>query len=351
TLAWAVSSTELSGTARSFASRRNAATSSSGILASCSPTPGTGSRVHRGSAVDPPARSTPRQNSRPRFAAVTVSGSRRLPSPMSHPPRRVPSPPCACRDLLSLHEKGVGGELRAVTHRHAGVDERADADRAAGTDAGAVGLEGAVFLRVALDLAPQIEDTLIPDGSESRVGDVDAVVEHPLADLNTHESPEQVLERRPVEKVEIIDRIYLPNALDLPEAGVVHGADVRRRRAQRFDGTHHQRVVDRRDHDAEREERRHQRVRKHIEELEGHQVDDRDQEDADPSCEEEDSDGSKVEAILCAEAAAERVPRPEMVESAVALDRSRNLEGRGAQQAHPLAKLAVERNHHLRPEE
>jgi len=40
-----------------------------------------------------------------------------------------------------------------------------------------------------------------------------------------------------------------------------------------------------------------------------------------------------------------------MVESQVALHRSRNLETRSAQQADPFANLAVERNQHLRPEE
>src|SRR5947199_398989 len=45
------------------------------------------------------------------------------------------------------------------------------------------------------------------------------------------------------------------------------------------------------------------------------------------------------------------LPRPEMVESHVALNGSRNLETRSAQQADPFANLAVERNQYLRPEE
>src|SRR2546430_6302163 len=40
-----------------------------------------------------------------------------------------------------------------------------------------------------------------------------------------------------------------------------------------------------------------------------------------------------------------------MVELAVTLHRSRNLETRGAQQSDPLANLAVQRNHHFRPEQ
>src|SRR5207247_10455370 len=59
----------------------------------------------------------------------------------------------------------------------------------------------------------------------------------------------------------------------------------------------------------------------------------------------------EVEPVLCGKNAAQRLPRPEMVESAVALDGARNLEGRRAQQANPFANLAVERNHHLGGEE
>src|SRR5207249_2781503 len=182
TLAWAVSNTEPSGTASSFASRRNPATSLSGILLSCSPTPGTGSSVHRGSVVDPPARRTPCQNSRPRSAAVTVSGSRRLILLISHLPRRVPAPSRVCRDLLSLHEKGVGGEHAAVTHRHAVVDQCPDPDRAAGTKRGSVGFERGVLLRVALDGAACIEHAIVSDGGERALRYVGAVVENPPAD-------------------------------------------------------------------------------------------------------------------------------------------------------------------------
>src|SRR5207237_9416035 len=88
-------------------------------------------------------------------------------------------------------------------------------------------------------------------------------------------------------------------------------------------------------------------VCKHIVKFEGGQVDDRDQEDAQPPREEENADGPKVVPILCSKAAVQRVPRPEMVESAVTLNRSRNLEGRRAQQPNSLTNLAVERNHHL----
>src|SRR5258708_5451025 len=85
--------------------------------------------------------------------------------------------------------------------------------------------------------------------------------------------------------------------------------------------------------------------------LDGSEVEQGGQENAHPACEEEQADGSKVVAVLGRKAAAQGLPRPEVVESAVALDRSRNLETRGAQQADSFANLAIEGNHHLRPEE
>src|SRR6266542_1464830 len=47
---------------------------------------------------------------RPHSAVVTVSRSRRLILLISHLRRRVPPPPRAWWDILSLHQKGVGGE-------------------------------------------------------------------------------------------------------------------------------------------------------------------------------------------------------------------------------------------------
>src|SRR5262245_54809652 len=171
-----------------------------GILTSCSWTPGTGFVVHRGTDVNPV---------------------------ISHLPRRVAAPPRAWRDILALHEEGVGGEHRAIAHRHAVVDECADPNRAARANGGAVALERAVLLRVALDLAPVIEDGLVADGGECRLGDVGAVVEHPFPDPDAGEPPEQVLERGTVKRVEIVDRMHLPDALDGPEIRVVDGADRR----------------------------------------------------------------------------------------------------------------------------
>src|SRR6266446_4953367 len=79
---------------------------------------------------------------------------------ISHLHRRVTAPPRTSWDIFSLHDEGVGCEHRAVTHRHAVVDQCLNSDRAAGANRRAVALECAVLLRVALDLAPEIEDSL-----------------------------------------------------------------------------------------------------------------------------------------------------------------------------------------------
>src|SRR5207245_1380456 len=105
------------------------------------------------------------------------------------------------------------------------MDERANPDRAAGTNRGAVGFERAVLLRVALDFAEYIEHTVVPEGGESPLRDVDAVVEDPPADPNTHQPPDHVLERGAVEGVDVLQCRHLPQALVQPEVRVVDGAD------------------------------------------------------------------------------------------------------------------------------
>src|SRR2546426_7963838 len=152
----------------------------------------------------------------------------------SHLPRRVAAPPRAGRNRLSLHEEGVRGEYRAIPHGHAVEHECADADRAAGANRGGAGLVGAVLLRIALDDALLIEHALVPDGGQGRLGDEDAVVEHPLAQPHANQTPEHTLEWRAVEEVQEADRMQFPDALDPPETGVVDGADRRRWRAERF---------------------------------------------------------------------------------------------------------------------
>src|SRR5207237_7930323 len=209
------------------------------------------------------------------------------------------------------------------------VDDSAKPYRASGSNLGSAGLVLAVLLRLALDLASLIENTLVPDSGQGRFGDVHAVVEYPPADANTDQPPEHVLERRAVEDVQEVERMQLPNALDPPEATVVDGADGRRRRAERFKGTLDRGVVDRGNDGTEREQRGHDRVGKDaVEEFERGQVDDRDQENTQPPREQEDADGPNVEPVLRGQAAAQRLPCAQMIESGVTLDRPRNFEGR-----------------------
>src|SRR5215469_1895724 len=173
---------------------------------------------------------------------------------ISHLPCRVAAPLRKWRDILALHQEGVCREHRAVAHGHAVVDERANAYRAPGADLGSTRLESAVLLRLALDQGLVIENTLVPDGGQGRLGDVDAVVVDPLAHPHTDQPPQYGQERRAVEKVEEADGVQLPDALDPPEAWVVNGADGRRGRAKLFETTFHYSVVDRGDDRGEREQ-------------------------------------------------------------------------------------------------
>ena len=101
-----------------------------------------------------------------RCGCATESGTGVVDTVAVHLPGRVSPPPGVRRDLLALHEEGVGGEHGAVAHRHAVVDEGADPEGAAGADRDVVGLEGAVLLRVALDLAAGVERDVVADGDE-----------------------------------------------------------------------------------------------------------------------------------------------------------------------------------------
>src|SRR5213594_3364923 len=206
---------------------------------------------------------------------------------MSHLPRRVATPPRTSRDILSFHQEGVCCEHRAVTHGHAVEDECTDPERAAGAYRGSVAFERAVLQRVALDLAPVVEDRLVPDRGERRVGDVGAVVEDPPADPHAHQPPEHVLERRAVERVEIVIRIHLKPALGRPEIRVVDGTDCRPHGMQRLDAAVDQGEVDRGDHDAEREEHGADDMREYVVQLDGSEVEQGEQENAHPACEEE----------------------------------------------------------------
>src|SRR6266550_7209393 len=166
--------------------------------------------------------------------------ARRGPALISQLPGWVAAPAGAGRNRLAFHEKGVGGEYRAVSHRHAKVHEGANADRAARADRHRAGLVRAVLLRIALENGLLIERALVSDDGQGRLGDEDAVVEHPLAEPHPDQAPEHALEWRTVKQVQEIDRVQLPHALDPPEAGVVDRANGRRGRAQGLEQAFHQ---------------------------------------------------------------------------------------------------------------
>src|SRR5213594_1651834 len=171
--------------------------------------------------------------------ALRSGSARRGPVLISQLPRWVDAPSRGGWNRLSLHEEGVGGEHRAVSHRHAIVHEGANADRAAGADRHWAGLVRAVFLRIALENALLIERALVSDDGQGRLGDEDAVVEHALAEPHADQAPEHALEWRSVKQVQEIDRVQLPHPLDPPKAGVVDRANGRRRWAQGLEAALH----------------------------------------------------------------------------------------------------------------
>src|SRR5271166_2098906 len=290
TRACAASSTELSGTPSSAPRWRSTAVMSPGTVASwlatpgavpipaSIPTPGAVPRVQRGMAVNPPASSTPRQYWR---AASAVSDGLMV-VVTSHLPRRVSAPPGAGRNLLALHEEGVGGEHRAVAHGHAVVDQCADPDRAAGAEHDPVGLERAVLLRVALDLAARVERAAVPDGDERPFRQEAAVIVDPPADLHSQAAPDQVLERRAVEYVQVGHFRHLPQAFVPPEVRVVDGAVSRLQPAKTQQAAFQQHEVDRGDQDAGRQPRGHLQLREPAVGIERSQEEHRVQEDVQP---------------------------------------------------------------------
>src|SRR5664279_2132017 len=105
---------------------------------------------------------------------------------------RVAAPSGVRCQRLALHEKGVGLQQRALAHRHAVVDERADAERAPGPDHSVIGLEDAVFHRVALDNRSGVERAVVADGHQRALRNGAAVVEDPSAQPDADEAPDPV---------------------------------------------------------------------------------------------------------------------------------------------------------------
>src|SRR5215469_14655401 len=115
------------------------------------------------------------------------------------------------------------------------MDKPADPDDAAVADRGPVGLERAVLLRVALNHGSDVERDLVADADQAPLGEMAAVVEDPLAHLGAQPAPDQALERRAVEHVDVPVGRYLPQALVPPEIRVVNRAVLRLQQAETRD--------------------------------------------------------------------------------------------------------------------
>src|SRR3982751_6571080 len=89
---------------------------------------------------------------------------------------RVPAPSGPGRHLRALHQERVRLEPGAGLDRDAVVHESAHAQRAAGADRAASGLERAVLLGVALDDRARVERAAVADGDERALGERAAVV-------------------------------------------------------------------------------------------------------------------------------------------------------------------------------
>src|SRR6476646_1468323 len=64
-------------------------------------------------------------------SAIVDAVSRSKTFLMYHLTRGVPSPQRAGRDILALHQQGVGGQYGAITHRYAVMDKGSNSDRTA----------------------------------------------------------------------------------------------------------------------------------------------------------------------------------------------------------------------------
>ena len=141
---------------------------------------------------------------------------------------RVASPQGSAGESGPLHDEGVGGDDRAVFDGHAVVDKRGDAERDVVADDDVVGLEHPVLLGMGLDRACRCSSVQ----REPTVTRVRSMMPQPSSktrapDPHAEQTPDQRLERRPVEEacVSALQR-HLPVLLVPPEVGVVDGAEL-----------------------------------------------------------------------------------------------------------------------------
>src|SRR5512144_52813 len=106
------------------------------------------------------------------------------PRSISDFPCRVSTPMCLWRNLLALHEEGIGVKHCALSNCHPIVDEGVDSDGGSCANYDVVGLEDSVFERVGLKQALRIERARVPDRDEGALDNPASVVEDPAADPN-----------------------------------------------------------------------------------------------------------------------------------------------------------------------
>src|SRR5277367_6719406 len=88
----------------------------------------------------------------------------------------VAAPARAGRDVLALHQEGIGVEGGAFAHRDPVVDEGGAPDAASGPEDDVIGFEGAVLQGMALDDAPGGERAVAAQADQAPLDDRAAVV-------------------------------------------------------------------------------------------------------------------------------------------------------------------------------
>jgi hypothetical protein len=190
------------------------------------------------------------------------------------------------------------------------------------------GFEGAIFLRVALNLAARIKHCMVTDGNQGPLRQIAPVVEDPSTDPDTQQTPDHILEGGSVEDIEIRVGRHLPQSLVPPEVRLVVRAQPRFQPTECREAALDQNVVRRAEQDAEGEKRADHGVIQHLVEVGGGHPEESDQEQVQPADEQEDAHGPQVVSVLFGNLAPQVLAGLLLVELVVPLDRSGYFEGR-----------------------
>ena len=269
-----------------------------------------------------------------------------------HLPSGVAAPPFVRRDLLALHEEGVGGEDGTVAHGHPVMDHGGGPNGAARADGARIGLEGVVLLRVALDVGAGVEGDVVADRHDVLFRHPGAVVEQPPADPDAEQPPGQGLERCAVqEPMHVGPRTQLEEALGAPEVELVDRAVLGPHSPEPGRGTLDQREVhDREQHDDDAGHR-DARCAGRVVEVRRGQADEQEREEVEPARQQEQPDAHEVVAVLGGEPAREVRAVRQVDEPAVTLHRSGDLEARRSEEPDALPHRPRDRHQDLRREE